>query len=109
MNRSTEEIARDMITDLFAELAELCDATNDDRLAPWEMARQKAAEVVMATDTVCRAIAARQDRTFLDRLPQINTPEEDAAMDEAEAKAVDHAHVNPVFAPILGSFFGRGA
>jgi len=109
MTRSTEEIARETVAGLFTELAELCDAMNDDRLASWELARQKASEVVMATDTVCRAIAARQDRTFLDRLPQINTPEEDAAMDEAEAKAVDHAHVNPVFAPILGSFFGRGA
>jgi hypothetical protein len=79
MTPSTEDVARTTTIGIFAELTELCAPANDDCLAAWEMARQKAAELYHAMDTVCVQIQTRHGnrpsevpmttRIFLDRLP----------------------------------------
>lgn len=127
MSRTTEQAARETITGLFTELAELCDPMNDDNLAAWEMARQKAAEVFHATDTVCVQLAVRRGlnapalpastavflkrpmtaREFLDRLLiPVETPEEAEELDRIE-RAHPVAGLHPVMSDLMRPFVQR--
>lgn len=129
---TTEQAARESIAGIVTELAELCDGTNDDNPAPWEMARQKAAELFHVMDTVCVQLYARRGqeapaipastRIYLNGRVKVNhretmttqgiiptkTPEEAEELDRIEQSHPTPGGLHPVFEDLVKSM-RRGA
>ena len=59
----TEEIARETIEGLQAQIDQLISATNDNNLAAWDTAACAAREIALVTDVVAGAIRMRGKET----------------------------------------------
>ncbi len=93
--RPMELICRETITGLWDDIQGYTHPINDNRLAAWEMALQRAKDMVLAISDVCEDINKRpMVSSGNDALRAIATlnPAEEAAFDELEAQAIERAH-----------------
>lgn len=94
--RAHEQIAREVIDGLTDDILGYVNPTNDNCLAPWMMALERAKEAVVAIQAVCDAISARPAMNpgqmalrAIAALPEsdVSSPEEEEVFTAYEAEA----------------------